>query len=192
LQLSFLLITLAAVPLAMLPKALALDQNTRLPFSFRERIVIWDDLARLTLQQPILGIGVNSIKFHRSVRTPRSLQTEAAEPRKAVRAETRRTYWHPHNGYLQIWLELGAIGAILFAIAGTLLLGRIAILPSSIQPFAAGLAATTLAIIGPGWGLWQPWLIASIGFGWVALLTMRRMFEDRDDAVVTSRRAPPA
>lgn len=167
LQIAFLVATLGAVPLSMLPKHFGFDTSPKIPFSFRERVVIWDDLARLTMETPIVGIGAKSIKFWPGLPT-----NDPTNKRPAV-----RTYWHPHNGYLQIWLELGAIGAVLFALAGTMLLGRLGSLERLMQPYAIGLAAATLILIGPGWGLWQPWLIAAIAFGWLTLLMVRPEFE---------------
>lgn len=162
--------TIAAIPLAMLPKAFELEKSKALPFSFQERAVIWNDLARMTLEKPVLGIGVNSIKYW------------SGPPGKAVDRQTRRLYWHPHNGYLQIWLELGLVGALLFGAAGYLLLGRIRQLQHPMQPYAIALAGTTLAAIGPGWSLWQPWLVGSICFGWIALLLVRFEFDAADRA----------
>lgn len=169
LQVGFLILIVGAVPLAMVPRALKLDESALLPFSFRERVIIWDDLASLSLNSPILGIGAKSIKFWPALPSHKVV-------RKSEKPETRK-YWHPHNGYLQVWLELGAIGAALFALAGTLLLGRIGHLGTRMQPYAIALAAGTLVMIGPGWGLWQPWLIGSIGFGWLALLMVSFEFE---------------
>jgi protein-S-isoprenylcysteine O-methyltransferase Ste14 len=40
------------------------------------------------------------------------------------------------------------------------------------------MAATTMTMIGPGWELWQPWLIAAIGSGWIALILLRYQFEE--------------
>lgn len=171
LQMVFLAVALAAVPLSMLPKTLALDTHPRIPFSFRERVVIWDDLATLALSSPIIGIGVKSTRF---------LSGRVSEAHRDTPGKPDvRNYWHPHNGYLQIWLELGAIGAFLFATAGTLLLGRLQRLDRAMQPYAIALAAGTLIMIGPGWGLWQPWLIGGAAFGWVALSMLRPEFEVR-------------
>lgn len=173
LQFAFLLAALAAVPLAMLPKTLALDTHPRMPFSFKERVIIWDDLATLSLESPVIGIGATSTKFTSIIKTK---PNEQAAGKPAL-----RNYWHPHIGYLQVWLELGAVGAFLFATAGTLLLGRLRRLTHAMQPYAIALAAGTIIIIGPGWGLWQPWLVAGTAFGWTALLMLRPEFENMRD-----------
>ena len=172
LQILFLALTIGAIPLATVPKAFKLETNPALPFSFQERVIIWDDLARLAFDKAVTGIGINSIKFRKSS----AAEVNPTQPGNS----TSRTYWHPHNGYLQVWLELGIVGAILFSLAGYLLLGRIGQLTRSFQPFAAGLAGGTMAMIGPGWGLWQPWLLAAIGYGWLTLVMVRFEFEADD------------
>lgn len=168
LQAAFLALTIAMVPLAMVPKMLGIDKNMSLPLSFRERALIWSDLAHLTLERPWFGTGVKSVRFSHT------WKREAKE--NQAHDGTQRIYSHPHNGYLQVWLELGLLGAALFAIAGTLLIGSVERLPKDMQKYALATAAATMVMIGPGWGLWQPWLIAAIGFGWIALMMLRTEF----------------
>ena len=53
------------------------------------------------------------------------------------------------------WYELGAVGALLLAIAGAAVALLIFLLPVSTQPFAAG-AFAAFAIVGAfAWGMWQ-------------------------------------
>lgn len=170
LQAALIIITAAAIPLSMVPKSLSLDINENLPTSFRERAVIWHDVAHMALERPWFGFGVKSLKF-----------TQRWEPRReqasGAAATKLRTYAHPHNGYLQVWVELGVVGAILFALAGWCALNEIMFLPQAMQKFALALAAGTLTVIGPAWDIWQPWLIAAIGFSWIALMMLRAEFE---------------
>lgn len=165
LQALLIIATMAAIPLSMLPKAFGLEKSKLIPFSYQERVVIWNDLAHKALETPLLGIGINSIKYW------------SGPSGKAIDRQTRRLYWHPHNGYLQVWLELGLIGALLFGGAGYFLLDRIGSLQRDMQPYGCALSGASLIAIGPGWGLWQPWLVASICFGWVALLLVRFEFD---------------
>mgnify|MGYP001227075085 CR=1 FL=1 len=169
LQTMFVIVMILAIPLSMVPGKLGLQNNPHLPVSFRERAIIWNDLANLSLERPWFGIGVKSVKFLSQQET--KLDSEIAIGAK------QRAYVHPHNGYLEVWVELGAVGAILFTLAGLLSLNRILSLPPAMQKFALALAAGTLTIIGPGWSLWQPWLIAAIGVGWIALMMSRSEFE---------------
>ena len=68
---------------------------------------------------------------------------------------------HSHSLYLQTWYELGAVGALLLAIAGAVVVMLIFLLPASAQPFAAG-AFATFAIVGAfAWGMWQSWFMCA-------------------------------
>lgn len=168
LQAAFLTAVLTAIPMCMLPKALGMDKNYDLPLSFRERAIIWNDLANLTLERPWTGIGVKSIKNQKRW-APR-------EDQSAQSGGELRAYPHSHNGYLEVWLELGAVGAALFALVGMFLINAILTLPQAMQKHALALAAGTATIIGFAWNLLQPWLIAAIGFGWIALMMLRPVF----------------
>jgi O-antigen ligase len=77
---------------------------------------------------------------------------------------------HPHNAALQIWVELGAVGAALTATALLLLLRLMASLRTeSLAPRLAllmGAAAVSLV----GHGAWQGWWPAALG---AAILWLR-------------------
>jgi O-antigen ligase len=73
-----------------------------------------------------------------------------------VRAQ--RLPLHTHNGPLQIWLELGLVGALL-ATALVLALGWQATSPGSAGAFACAIAIASLS-----YGVWQGW--------WLCLLAM--------------------
>jgi O-antigen ligase len=70
---------------------------------------------------------------------------------------------HPHNAALQLWLELGAPGAILFAwlVAWVwLALGAAAWPP--LYAAAAGSSLVTALVVGFGsYGVWQEWWIST-------------------------------
>jgi hypothetical protein len=83
--------------------------------------------------------------------------------RAADQVRPRTTGHHAHNIYLHSWYELGAIGALLLAVAGTTVIMLIFLLPASAQPFAGG-AFAAFALIGAfAWGMWQSWFMCAIG-----------------------------
>jgi O-antigen ligase len=69
---------------------------------------------------------------------------------------------HAHNLYLQAWFELGAIGAILLAIAGAIILMQITLLPAAAQPFAAATFAAFALIGAFAWGMWPAWFMCAV------------------------------
>ncbi|MBM3569124.1 MAG: hypothetical protein FJX46_10255 [Alphaproteobacteria bacterium] len=77
---------------------------------------------------------------------------------------------HPHNAGLQIWLELGLVGALCGAWLMTALWRRIGAMPDALaRATAAATAAAAFAIAMLSFGLWQGWWLATLGL--VAVLT---------------------
>ena len=83
---------------------------------------------------------------------------------------------HPHNGVLQIWLELGVVGALLM-ISTIALLGR-SLLRSSGDRFvmAAGTGAffTCFIILASSFGLWQNWWVGTFSLAAACLVLASR------------------
>jgi O-antigen ligase len=108
--------------------------------SWAIRLDIWRYAAERILDRPFLGWGLDASRMF-----PPPIQL------------------HPHNGALQIWLELGAVGAGLAALFWAWLFGRLDRAEQADRPMAAAAAATSTAylIIGAlSFGVWQEWWIA--------------------------------
>jgi exopolysaccharide production protein ExoQ len=76
---------------------------------------------------------------------------------------------HPHNGILQVWLELGGIG-IGLAFGPLILLIRHAFrIPAwrsrLVQGMIAGNTAAALSVGLVSFGIWQEWLVSGLFFG---------------------------
>jgi O-antigen ligase len=67
---------------------------------------------------------------------------------------------HPHNGALQVWLELGGIGALIAAALAWSLGGAAA--RSRCPPAAAGALASAAVTAMLSFGAWQAWWIAAM------------------------------
>ena len=131
--------------------------------SVTHRIKIWQFVAEAIAQRPIAGWGLNG---------SRELPGASTE----IAPGANRLPLHPHNAFLQIWVELGAIGAALVATLGGMALGGALML----RPPAAGEArfarAAALALIvsgalvaGVAFGIWQAWWMAVL---WLAAVLM--------------------
>ena len=129
-----------------------------LPNSARHRIILWQSTAEQTLAHPFLGIGVKS--------TPvLTKQQKAAAPADQSDGfvAPRGTGHHAHNIFLHALYELGALGAVLFAIAGAAVVMLILYLPAAAQPFAAGTFAAFALVGAFAWGMWQTWFMCAVG-----------------------------
>jgi len=67
---------------------------------------------------------------------------------------------HPHNQPLQVWLELGVIGAVLAAAFWGVALTRLAAPRPSLRAAAACACAAVYLLFGVNFGVWQEWWLA--------------------------------
>ena len=108
-------VCLGIVPLVLLARHFELQDAAWLPLSAQLRIVMWNKIALLVPEAPVLGVGADMTYVIRPVLTevPAAAQKWIGFPIP-----------HPHNLYLQAWYELGLVGAALLAAFGILLLGQ--------------------------------------------------------------------
>ena len=124
-------------------------------------MIIWEYTTERVLEHPWLGIGAASTP---ALREPVEL---AEQPQGYV--YPRNTGQHAHDLFLQTWYELGAVGAILIALAGAVVILRVSLLPPETQAFATAHFAVFMSIAAFAWGMWQTWLIFAVGLSVVYL-----------------------
>jgi hypothetical protein len=137
---------------AIPPQLLATMQSAHA----RERIEIWRGFGAVAAEHPFLGTGFGTsatMRTHPVVdRVPAELHKALAEP-------------HAHNGYLQIWTELGLVGALIAATALLLLLRGWSRLPPERARPAMALLCAGAAVFLVSHGAWQGWWIAVLATG---------------------------
>ncbi len=98
------IITLGAVPMAIFLYehcAAALDGRQWFSEAYAtERMEIWDFVARKTLEKPFLGFGIEATRLLGDF-----------DSKNIYRVTS--DVLHPHNFALQIWIEFGALGAVM-------------------------------------------------------------------------------
>ena len=143
----------------------------RRPFknSLGHRLLIWDFAGERIAERPLLGWGLDS---SRAIPGGKEL----------IRPGQRRLPLHPHDAALQVWLELGLPGAVLFALLlGWLWLrlarrrGRASIAAAVGRQPRRRLARSLSA----GWGVWQEWWLGDAGLAVFAIVAMARAAVDR-------------
>ncbi|HEY0833131.1 MAG TPA: O-antigen ligase family protein, partial [Azospirillum sp.] len=142
----------------VLPIALFLDRGAGLAdaswlfTSARHRVEIWSLAANRALESPAVGQGIDS---------SRALKIAGEFRRFAVEDATLLPL-HPHNAYLQVWLETGAVGAALALALALLTLAGTRRLPADEQPYALALFAAGLALVSTTYGIWQAWWMSGL------------------------------
>lgn len=129
--------------LILVVRALGLGQH--LAESWEERLSYWSYAMDRIAEHPWRGWGLD-----------------------ASRAFSPHIQLHPHNGALQVWLELGALGAGALALTWAFVFRSLARDERSLLPAAAAGSAAVYLFFGlVSFGLWQEW--------WLSLAAMAAM-----------------
>lgn len=142
----------------------AIEDFPELPPSSVHRLLIWDFVAEKAAEKPILGWGMKSAR-----KIPGS-QDKMTLERTFVGREL--IPGHPHSSILQIWLEVGLIGAILFLYAIYCLFKQIGSIKGVYGNASANAMLVGYIVIGLlSFDLFRVWWIAA-GTISVSLLTI--------------------
>lgn len=137
--------------------------------SAHHRLTIWRHVSGLISNSPWVGHGVESSRIFGDKRT-----VTVFLPGRPPAVEELLPL-HPHNAALQIYLELGAVGALLAAAILGMVIWRIARNPADRMATAAAAAAFasayTIAMLS--YGIWQSWWLCIILLGTTFLLAIR-------------------
>lgn len=118
-----------------------------------ERLVIWTSFSYAVQLWPLAGVGFDGsglIGFGpRLALIPPELWTGIRDS-------------HPHNMYLQVWVELGLLGALPLAV----FLWRSGVIVArqpwrSLSPYGTAVLVTLPVVALVGYGAWQAWWIAA-------------------------------
>jgi exopolysaccharide production protein ExoQ len=117
------------------------------------RLLIWSFAGDRIAEQPLFGWGLDS---SRAIPGGEDL----------IRPGETWLPLHPHNAPLQLWLELGVPGAVLFALVIALAWWVLAEAHWPPLFFAAAGGSLTTAFVGcfATYGIWQEWWLATLWF----------------------------
>ena len=136
--------------------------NSALPLSGMNRLITWKFTSQKIMGKPLLGRGLRTSRILPGGGEKYDIIRVRENGSREVISRDFFIPLHPHNQFLQIWLELGAFGAIAFALAGGSLILGIGRLP--IHRGRSGWiigAIVTLMVYGQiSFGAWQNWWIA--------------------------------
>ena len=163
-------------PQAMLSLPDARTMSKTIPglgYGVYPRIFIWQSASRLILEKPVIGHGYRS---SREFSTEHDSEFVRIGPEDVNRVWVEPIPLHTHNAPLQLWLELGVIGA---SLGIAIILNIIAYIQRSCAGtvrcaalYAALITGVSVASISYGFwqGWWQSvlWIYAALCFATVA------------------------
>jgi O-antigen ligase len=132
----------------------AASRFAELPNSARHRLGIWSFTSHHITEHPMIGWGMNAAK-HIGGGKNHIVDAGGLDLGEALPL-------HPHNAILQLWLELGVPGAILYS---CLVVCLIVIASGAATSLAMGQLFAALVIANVSFGVWQAWWIAALWFG---------------------------
>jgi O-antigen ligase len=131
--------------------------------SFGHRLLIWSFAGDRIDERPLAGWGLDASR---------------AIPGGSEPIEPGETWLplHPHNAPLQLWLELGVPGAVLFALVATLPWLALATAEWPALFTAAAGAALTAGLVSclATYGIWQEWWQGTLWFSLFLVLVLAR------------------
>jgi exopolysaccharide production protein ExoQ len=128
------------------------------------RLLIWSFVGDHIAERPLVGWGLDSSR-------------DIPGGKDLIRPYETWLPLHPHNAALQLWLELGLPGAVLFALLGAWLWRALAAAdwPRLYAAAAGGSLATALLATTGTYGIWQEWWQGSLAFALFIVLVMARI-----------------
>jgi exopolysaccharide production protein ExoQ len=135
--------------------------------SLWHRLDIWSFVGTHIAEKPLLGWGLDSA---------RAIPGGDVQIAGGLPGQT----WlplHPHNAPLQLWLELGLPGAVLFALFAARIWRALGAAPwPRLYAAAAGGSLVTALVVALGsYGIWQEWLISTEFLTLFLILVMARL-----------------
>jgi len=149
--LSFAIISLM-IALPWIPKflqSLFTGYEDWIPLSGLHRLEIWDFVVGKISEKPLMGYGLEASRI-----------LGRDEISTVIPGATLFSL-HPHNGFLQVWLELGLGGYVILGLLCLWLTHRISQLEGANKAFATGFFVCALSLFSTAYGMWQSWLIAA-------------------------------
>lgn len=142
---------------------LVLERGTLYKASWMHRLIIWDFVAGHTKEALFFGWGMEASRFFPSKKYTLKIPQLFT---KIQDFSLDTLPLHPHNAFLQLWLEGGFLGAFLLALFLSTIIYFMKKKFSSPQDRAL-LGGTFLTALVPfylSFGVWQTWWVSSLCF----------------------------
>lgn len=128
------------------------------PNSALVRLMIWKFTSERIAERPLAGWGFDAARRIPGGGDKFILKNAAGQ----MVTDELNLPLHPHNQILQIWLELGAVGALIVAFTGAVLIVQTAKLPPVARNGSIALITSVLVFDCLSYGAWQSWWIAAV------------------------------
>ena len=142
-----LMIAMPSLPKSL--QSLFTGYENWIPQSGMHRLEIWNFVVGKIAEKPLMGYGLEASRI-----------LGRDEISTVIPGATLFSL-HPHNGFLQMWLELGLGGYVILGLLCLWLVHRISQLEGASKAFATGFFVCSLSLFSTAYGMWQSWLIGA-------------------------------
>lgn len=146
---------LAPLAVRLSPTPIQLGEYMLAPGNVQHRLLIWHFALDRILEKPTAGWGFNASRSIPGADDEGRIVSDN-RPRPMITYEQKNMPLHPHNVPLQIWLELGAVGAVLAAA----LVAALAVAAGRSGGMLVSLLPALAAVGMIGVGAWQTWWLS--------------------------------
>lgn len=129
------------------------QSSQSIPFSAKHRFFIWDYVSSQILDNPFRGWGFDSARDYPNNGVENYVHVDVNGNERALGG--RIISLHPHNFALQVWLELGLIGAILVSVIIWSVFGYLKSLQLVERVEIQAMLVATFIVALLGYGIWQ-------------------------------------
>lgn len=112
------------------------------------RLEVWDFLSRRVMESPLIGHGMESTRFLKADHVMPHMRTDHI--------------MHPHNISIQLWLETGVLGVVLFLVFTVFLYRSVVARAEKEQKYMFVLVMPVLANLSMSYSMWQAWQLGMI------------------------------
>jgi exopolysaccharide production protein ExoQ len=162
---SVVMVVTAPLTFARLERVPGLGETAdSIKISAGHRLLIWSFAGDRIAERALTGWGLDASRAIPGGKDP----IRPGEPWMPL---------HPHNAALQLWLELGPLGAVLFALLAAGLWDALALARWPPVYSAGAGAALTAALVScsASYGIWEEWWLGSLWFCVFVILVMARI-----------------
>lgn len=139
------------VPISTLLPLIPQEITGQLFDSALARIKIWTYTSQHILEEPFFGHGIDASK---------GMETDTSSGNGFFEPGVNVVSHHPHNIFLQIWLDLGMVGALLWGGLLLMLTYRVYNAHETAQPYIVAAAFCSLMMLSTTFSLLQAWWLS--------------------------------
>lgn len=134
--------------------------------SWVHRLHIWSYVTDRIGEKPLTGWGLNTTRHQQFQEMISWTLSPVNQPSHCGHFQTPGIPLHPHHFSLQVWMELGIVGILLFCLLFFGIAAYFRRQPKRHLERALGLTVTVniLFLAHASYGSWQSWWCASLGF----------------------------